>query len=607
VKPPAGAAPGAAAAWAKAALRNLAQARLEPTPENYARAYAAESGQPLSSPAQPPALPATPAPSLPGAPNDDMRAQGDAWAALVDRLARTLDRGGRQWTSARRKDSLQRVLTGSRSDPQRLLQRLQSLLGAWETDRAADAADTGLEEPATGVDAPAAAGTAEPGAAEPGAASAGPGAAAPVDSAGSPSPGPARAASVQPAAHASLAYAPVVDALQTTVRAGLPAAEPRAAALADELARLADGIAAHGPTPEQTLAVAEVCERSRRLLNHRHHLVDELATLCQQLAGGLTELAEDDSWARGQCESLQARLAQDPGGPSVRAVRAATELLAETRQRQQQVLGERQAARDALKQLLGRMLSEVGELGEHTGRFQAAVGQHAQAIARADSLESLAGVVQQMLDDSQAVQSAVSESQQRLSGDQAHAAELEGRVRELEAELRRLSEEVSTDALTQVANRRGLAAAFEAEAARATREAAEGGAATLAVALIDIDNFKKLNDSLGHAAGDQALKTLAQAVRERLRPVDHLARFGGEEFVLLLPGTALDEAQQALTRLQRSLTASLFMHEGKDVFVTFSAGVTAWRTGEALAVALERADEALYEAKRTGKNRSCVA
>jgi diguanylate cyclase len=253
------------------------------------------------------------------------------------------------------------------------------------------------------------------------------------------------------------------------------------------------------------------------------------------------------------------------------------------------------------------MLSEVGELGEHTGRFQAAVGQHAQAIARADSLESLAGVVQQMLDDSQAVQSAVSESQQRLSGDQAHAAELEGRVRELEAELRRLSEEVSTDALTQVANRRGLAAAFETEAARATREAAEGGAATLAVALIDIDNFKKLNDSLGHAAGDQALKTLAQAVRERLRPVDHLARFGGEEFVLLLPGTALDEAQQALTRLQRSLTASLFMHEGKDVFVTFSAGVTAWRTGEALAVALERADEALYEAKRTGKNRSCVA
>jgi diguanylate cyclase len=127
------------------------------------------------------------------------------------------------------------------------------------------------------------------------------------------------------------------------------------------------------------------------------------------------------------------------------------------------------------------------------------------------------------------------------------------------------------------------------------------------VALIDIDNFKKLNDSLGHAAGDVALKSLASAVRERLRPVDHLARFGGEEFVVLLPGTGIEEAQQALTRLQRSLSAALFMHDGREVFVTFSSGVTAWRSGEALAVTLERADEALYEAKRTGKNRTCVA
>jgi diguanylate cyclase len=591
-----GAASGGAPAWAKGALRRLAQQRLEPTPENYARAYAEESGQPLptaAAPATAASAPATAAP-LPGPASDELRLQGTAWAALVDRLARNLDRGGRQWTSARRKDSLQRVLTSSRSDPQRLLQRLQSLLGAWETDRAADAAETGLEEGDGPGD------TAAP-AAKPITATA-------PDALGALPAGVAAAnAGLDVGPHAAQAYAPVVDALQTTVRAGLPTSEPRAAALADELAALADVIAAQGATPEQAEAVAQVCERARRLFNHRHHLVDELAALCRQLAGGLTELAEDDSWARGQCASLQARLAEEPGGPSVRAVRAATELLAETRQRQQQVRGERNAARDALKHLLARMLSEVGELGEHAGRFQAAVGQHAQAIARADTLESLAGVVQQMLDDSHAVQSAVSESQQRLGQGQSHAHELEARVRELEGELRRLSDEVSTDALTQVANRRGLASAFEAESARATREAAEGGTATLAVALIDIDNFKKLNDSLGHAAGDEALKSLAQAVRERLRPVDHLARFGGEEFVLLLPGTALDEAQQALSRLQRSLTASLFMHEGKDVFVTFSAGVTAWRTGEALAVALERADEALYEAKRTGKNRTCVA
>ena len=175
-------------------------------------------------------------------------------------------------------------------------------------------------------------------------------------------------------------------------------------------------------------------------------------------------------------------------------------------------------------------------------------------------------------------------------------------MRALEDELQRLSDEVATDQLTQVANRRGLLKAFEAEEARAAREGS-----ALAMGLLDIDNFKRLNDELGHAAGDEALRALAHAVRERLRPTDHVARYGGEEFVVLLPATPVDEAQQILTRLQRSLSGSLFMHDQRPVFVTFSAGVTAHRAGEPIDAALERADQALYEAKRTGKNRTCTA
>ncbi|MDE2081889.1 MAG: GGDEF domain-containing protein, partial [Burkholderiales bacterium] len=118
----------APAQLAKAALRRLAQLQQEPTPENYARAYAEEGGAPAGAPAA----------------AADARTQAAAWAALIERLARNLERGGRQWTGARRKESLQRVLDGSRSDAPRLLQRLQSLMGAWESDRPADAAETGF-------------------------------------------------------------------------------------------------------------------------------------------------------------------------------------------------------------------------------------------------------------------------------------------------------------------------------------------------------------------------------------------------------------------------------------------------------------------------------
>ncbi len=539
-----------AAQLAKGALRRLAQVQQEPTPENYARAYAEEAG-------------------LPAEPIADARADVAAWSALVERLARQLDRGGRQWTAARRKDSLQRVFDGTRSDAARRLQRLQSLLGAWESDRLDDAADIAAESVADSAAEAATEAATE-----------------------------AAAGAAPPAGPPGSDWAPLVHTLEATVRSGLEAGDGSALDLAQRLADTAEALAAEGATPALVAEVDALCQQARRLFTHRHRLVEELSALCRELGAGLVEVAEDESWTRGQCADLQARLAD---GPSVRGVRAAAAMLADTRAQQQHLKGERAAAREALKQLIQDMLREVGELGAHAGRFELATAQHAEAIARADSVAGLAGVVKALLDDTRAVQTAVGQAQQRLHADRDRAGELEARVRELESELRRLSDEVATDALTQVANRRGLMQAFEAESARSSREGA-----ALAVALIDIDNFKKLNDSLGHAAGDVALKSLAAAVRERLRPVDHLARFGGEEFVVLLPGTGVAEAQQALTRLQRSLSEALFLHDGREVFVTFSAGVTAWNAGEALQAALERADEALYEAKRAGKNRTCI-
>jgi diguanylate cyclase len=608
---------------AKAALRRLALEKAEPTPENYARAYAAESGVAVDQradrlpEAMRPLLQRLVAAACDGAAEGLVGAlmggrweraaelleqahakavgQAQHWADLLQRLAHGLERGSRLWTTARKKDSLARVLASSRSDAGRLRERLQHLLAAWEAETDAPSVDDTASALDDAVPLPAAARDSQrqpAPAPEP----------APTEAQASlqeQRPEPSHARANEPAHD----WPALVQHLERTVRAALPDSDARADELAQALLALSRHVAEAGATPELLQQADSLCQRARRMLAHRQHLLDELGKLCVELTQGLTELAEDDSWARGQCELLQTRLAE---GLNVRSVRAASELLANARKRQALLRGERNQARDALKELIQDMLSELGEFSQHTGRFHANVGRHAEAISKAESLGSLTDVVREMLHDSAEVQALVSQTQGRLQAEQAKAGAMQLRVRELEGELQRLSDEVSTDALTQVANRRGLAQAFNSQRARLQRAMAEGQPAGLAVALIDIDNFKKLNDTLGHAAGDVALQQLAAQVREQLRPLDTVARFGGEEFVVLLPDTDTTEAQNVLSRLQRKLTASLFMHDNKEVFVTFSAGVTALREAEALEVALERADEALYEAKRTGKNRTCV-
>lgn len=573
----AAAASGGAAAPAqlcKAALRRLTLDRLEPTPENYARAYRAERG--------------TPEPAEAGG--------GEAWAQLIERTVRGLERGHRQWTSARKKESLQRVLAGSRSDAGRLQQRLGQLVASWDAEPGEDLAVTA---PAP-LEAACGASVAVPA----------PAVVAPIldGSAAATASGsmPDLADAAPDAAANAAAWPRLAATLGAAVQAALPSDEGRGREVAAQLAALQSRLAPEGPL---ALAgeVAAACAEAQRVLQHRHHLMTQLGGLCRELTDGLAELSEDDSWVQGQCQAMRARLFDDGAGLSARAVRAAGDLLHDTRERQHALKRERGAAREALKASIQQMLREIAELGDHTGRFSDSVGRYAETIGRADSLESLAGTVREMVAESRSVHAAVSQAQLRIAAEHERARAMQERVTELEREIRRLSDEVSTDPLTQVANRRGLMQAFETECAAAERALQDDGP-PLAVALIDLDHFKKLNDRLGHASGDAALQFLTQRVKQALRPKDTLARYGGEEFVVLLPATGTEEARQVLTRLQRSLSAELFTSDAQGpVFITFSAGVTPWRPGERIEQALERADEALYEAKRTGRNRTCVA
>lgn len=126
---------------------------------------------------------------------------------------------------------------------------------------------------------------------------------------------------------------------------------------------------------------------------------------------------------------------------------------------------------------------------------------------------------------------------------------------------------------------------------------------TLLLAMLDLDHFKRINDNYGHLAGDKVLKIIASVLRKRLRGTDFIARFGGEEFVLLMPATVPAMGAKLLEVLRTSIEACPFHFKGERVTITISMGLTAFRPGEHSDLVLKRADQALYRAKNAGRNR----
>lgn len=184
-------------------------------------------------------------------------------------------------------------------------------------------------------------------------------------------------------------------------------------------------------------------------------------------------------------------------------------------------------------------------------------------------------------------------------------ADLTRAEREIDAlrkELEQLRGLVHVDHLTGTLNRGGFDQVYTREAARADRSAAP-----LGTALLDIDDFKILNDRHGHQAGDAALVHFAQVIKRSMRPTDIVVRFGGEEFLFLLPGSGAEETARALARLRQDMSRSPLLYGGYPLSITFSAGIAVRKPGETRDAVIARADGALYQAKGAGKNRAVTA
>jgi diguanylate cyclase (GGDEF)-like protein len=168
------------------------------------------------------------------------------------------------------------------------------------------------------------------------------------------------------------------------------------------------------------------------------------------------------------------------------------------------------------------------------------------------------------------------------------------------AELRRAS---TTDELTQLPNRRQFLARLAEELARAHRHGAP-----LAVAILDIDHFKRINDTYGHAAGDLVLVETAAVLRAATRAEESIGRIGGEEFAVVMPATSVHAARRACERLRAAQNGRTFtLPSGDEVHVTLSGGVAIAQPGEPIQQLMARADHALYQAKRQGRDRIRLA
>ena len=177
---------------------------------------------------------------------------------------------------------------------------------------------------------------------------------------------------------------------------------------------------------------------------------------------------------------------------------------------------------------------------------------------------------------------------------QLELAQANLRLQQREAEIRALS---LTDQLTGVGNRRRLEQALEEEISRAGRTGSK-----LAALMADLDHFKRVNDTYGHAAGDKVLETFGKILRQNTRLTDVLGRYGGEEFVVLMPNTAREEAFIFAERLRTALASTLIAPLADPI--TVSIGADEFEPGESGDALLRRLDVALYEAKRNGRN--CV-
>jgi len=491
------------------------------------------------------------------------------WSELFRDFLRQWENKQAGLTVARKREALERVLAAAAGNSELLFGRLQGLVKSWSSSGPADG-EIPLIEPG------AIAGT----------------------EVSLPLVGEVGADSLTRASESSSELRDIFAYTLEVIIATQLSDEPELAADARMLVHKTRSATSPAALQGLLAGVKRFAFRLEILAEDRTELRAGLLNLLQLLIENVGELVTEDRWLAGQIEIVR-DIVSNP--LSIRAIGDAEGRLKEVIFKQSQLKRSLNEAKESLKQMLAGFVDHLAEFADSTSDYHDKLELCAHRISMAEDITQLEDVLAEVIHETRIIQLNAQRSRDDLRTAKRRVSEAETRIGELELELDRASMLVRHDQLTGTLNRRGLDEAFEKEVGRAQRRQS-----TLCVALLDIDNFKKLNDTLGHDAGDAALIHLATVIRETMRPQDTVARFGGEEFIIILPDTSVEDAQTAIVRLQRELTRRIFLHNNDRRLITFSAGVTHLQPGDTQGSVTKRADEAMYAAKQAGKNRVMI-
>lgn len=583
---------------ARETLKMLAARKLAPTPDNYAQAYEEISGTPQSPAGAAAVITQIAQQFAQASPKNAATSQAlqqavssqnweqcknqlqqlitkdkntgttesgaeVSWSSMIRDLLRQIDIPHKGITLARKKEGLEIVLSRFSSDPLVLHEKLQNLVRSWASTASVSGSAVEVLEPEAGVAA-----------------------------LSGDKPGISGVAAIAGSSHEILAQ------LRELLAHTLENTQHSQPELSSEIQTLAQQVRA----ADNAKQITELSVQLRKFWiklelrgGDKVKIQEGLLRLLRLLVENVGELVADDKWMLGQITTLKDIIEQPL---NKNAIADAERNLRNAIIKQSNLKQSLTDAKSTLKSLMTTFIDRLGDLTESTGDYHSKMEGYSQKIGGADNITELSHILSDIMQDTRVIQASAQRTHEELLSTRKQANEAEERVKQLEQELEEVSELVREDQLTGALNRRGMEDTLDKEYKRMQRTKS-----SLSVALLDIDNFKQVNDTLGHQGGDEALIHLSKVIKEALRPSDSVARYGGEEFLIIFPDTDISTGMEIVERLQRELTKKFFLHNNERKLITFSAGIALRAEDEDKEDLIGRADKAMYHAKQTGKNR----